>query len=55
MAKNLNEQQHRGHPKRVVFLPRGGQGPGRHYAKLECRLCGKWIRWVSKHELLASS
>ena len=43
---------HRGHPKEIILLPNAGTGPGRHYARIQCRLCNKFVSWATKEQAL---
>jgi hypothetical protein len=51
MATNPKDL-HRGHPKMITPLPNAGQGPGRHYGRIDCRLCGVFVSWASKQQVL---
>lgn len=42
---------HRGHPKEIIPVPNGGTGPGRHYGKIYCRLCNKFVAWATKQQV----
>lgn len=42
---------HKGHPKEIIIMPNAGQGPGRHYGKIVCRLCGKFVAWADKNKV----
>lgn len=36
---------------KVTAMPNPGQGPGRHYGRIDCVHCGKFIRWATKNEM----
>ena len=44
-------QDHKGHPKRIVPLPRSSENKNPHYGKVECRLCKTFVRWASQNEV----
>lgn len=46
-----NPHQHRGHPKQIIAVPQGGTGPGRHYGKIHCVLCNKFVAWASREQV----
>ena len=48
---NNPKQKHSSHPKRIVALPNGGTGPGRHYGRIECRLCNEFVSWATKQQV----
>jgi len=35
----------------VTEMPNPGQGPGRHYGRIDCLYCKKFIRWATKKEM----
>lgn len=35
----------------VTEMPNPGQGPGRHYGRIDCLQCNKFIRWATKKEM----
>lgn len=50
LAINL-KQKHAGHPKEIVKLPNAGTGPGRHYGRIQCRLCKTFVAWATKEQV----
>jgi hypothetical protein len=46
-ARSFNK--HQNHPIRVDVEPTDS----RHFARLTCHRCGKWIKWLSESEAYA--
>ena len=48
------KDKHRGHPKRIVEIPRSKKGPGQHLGFVECILCKEFVNWASKDQIKRS-